>query len=227
MKKGQVPTEYKKYVGPKDKKYTSRSNFLKNRGLKEEYENRYQGEGPAYVPLAKKNHLKKMKEKVDDLEGQFKQALDFSETDKRNLPLGRKRPITTTGKHTFFLLSQIIGGNTKKSVIKYSKTNNDIDVDDENDVNQSEMDDLDSVIGIMNTKLKSKPGSNNSSDKKYKFDPKTIEHEAKRLFTQESSEKKSPPKEVDYLDYEENMDNLKKIMDEQSKFDYLANDLDS
>lgn len=234
LQKGHVPSEYKQYVGPKQKKFTSKSNFLKDKSLHDEYQNRYRGDTrPAYTQSnPKKVDKSRMKHEVESRTDAFMQALNSSESDKPNQPLGRKRPITTTGgmkpKKQIIDYAQEDEGNSNNSAKKY-RFNKDLDVDGQVKTDQSEIDELDDVIGFMNNKKLSEIGSHNGSGKKQQLSARRVNFD-EPAFVPETEVKVTPlvpKKEYDYLDYEENLDNLKKITEEQAKFDYWSNDVDS
>jgi len=100
LKKGQVPVEYQEYLGPKQKKFTSKSTFLNDKSLYDEYQNRqrYQEE-PCYTQVKKVNHQKMSKE-LEEKEKKFLRVLEHDEQKQQKKPQvkpqERKRPITST-----------------------------------------------------------------------------------------------------------------------------------
>lgn len=213
LKKGQVPTEYKEWLGPKEKKYTAMSTFLNDRSLYDEYQNRFRvQEEEAYQPVKKTNH-KKMKKEVEEREGRFLKVLQHDEQKPISKPQGRKRPITATAPNKI-KNRQVVDyaeesdDDTQQVFRTYQdyeekerKFNKDLEVSE----SQSNQEELDDVIDLMN--------NHNQDKQSYQRVKKPMEQKVE--------------KEYDYLDYEDNLDNLKKINEEQAKFDTLGNDLDS
>lgn len=186
LKKGKVPQEYKEYLGPKQKKYTAKSNFLHDRSLYDEYQNRFRADsGPRYVPMKKVNH-KMMNREVQENEERFMKALQHDTEKQTKKPQGRQRPITST--HA--------GNPKKKQVIDYAEES-----DEEQDINQSirtydnynnreykfnkdlddtstnqsnihnnQDEDIDDVIGLMNEPKRSE--TNIEANRKFTYQPK-------------------------------------------------------
>ena len=150
-----------------------------------------------------------MKRDVEERENMFMEALTYSESEKPNQPLGRKRPISTA-----------IGKRPKKNIIDHAEESDEdqgavqkyklytqrsekgLKNNENNNIDQNEMDELDDVIGIMNDKkVNTKNKSNHSSGQKNKyqndkFDKYNLEKETKPAEEQ---------KEYDYLDFEQNL----------------------
>lgn len=160
LKKGQVPTEYKEWLGPKEKKYTAMSKFINDRSLYDEYQNRFRADESTYVPMKKVNH-KKMKEDTENIEDRFLKVLQHDEQ-KPSVIQGRQRPITATqptkvkNKQVKDLAesssdddSQVFKQFDKFSNKEY-KFNKDLDVSHSQ---QSQDNDVDDVIDLMNDKI--------------------------------------------------------------------------
>lgn len=163
-----------------------------------------------------------MQKDIQNKEKQFMSVLTHD--DSKPKVQSRKRPITSTQP----------GKMKNKQVIDYSKDdsegeeesmrtydqfnqkdykfNSDLDINNSNE-------ECDDVIDFMNNKQT----PNNPPANKYSNwnQQRHIEAIQKPVISQHE------PKEYDYLDYDSNLENLKKINDEQAKFDYLDNDLDS
>lgn len=224
LKRGQVPTEYKEWLGPKQKKFTSMSTFINDRSLYDEYQNRFRKDSvPKYQPMKKVNH-EKMKREVEDREDKFLKVLNNEESRQSDKPNGRKRPITST-QPSKIKNRQIVDyaeesdeetTQTFKTYEDYSRKeyrfNKDLNTSDNQEGDQSG--EIDDVIDFMNSEPKQEAGEN------YGFPIRQPRQEVKK-------EEKVQEQEYDYLDYQNNIDNLKKITEEQAKFDYLETDLDS
>lgn len=210
LKKGQAPAEYKEWLGPKQKKYTAMSTFLNDRSLYDEYQNRFRAaEEEPYKPIKKANH-QKMRQEVEEREERFLKVLQHDDQKAKPKPSGRKRPITSTAP-TKIKNRQVVdqaqeSDEDTQQVFrtfeeyeeKDRKFNKDLEVSDSQD-NQQELDD---VIDLMN----------NHRQQPNKEKQQKVERDEQ---------------EYDYLDYESNLENLKKINEEQVKFDTLGKDFES
>lgn len=200
------------------------STFLNDRSLYDEYQNRFRKDSvPKYQPMKKVNH-EKMKREVEDREDKFLKVLNNEESRQSDKPNGRKRPITST-QPSKIKNRQIVDyaeesdeetTQTFKTYEDYSRKeyrfNKDLNTSDNQEGDQSG--EIDDVIDFMNSEPKQETGEN------YGFPIRQPRQEVKK-------EEKVQEQEYDYLDYQNNIDNLKKITEEQAKFDYLETDLDS
>jgi hypothetical protein len=153
-------------------------------------------------------------------EEQFISALTHNKTK----PQGRKRPITSTQP----------GKMKNKQVIDYSKDDSDNEVEVTRTYDQYNQKDYkfnsdlrvhndqqedDDIIDFMNNKQT----TYNQPVNKYSNWNQQRNIEA----IHEPGISQPEAAEFDYLDYDSNIQNLRKINEEQAKFDYMESDLDS
>lgn len=184
LKRGQVPTEYKEWLGPKQKKFTAMSTFINDRSLYDEYQNRFRKDSvPKYQPLKKINH-EKMRKDVEENEDKFLRVLNIDESRQPEKPRGRNRPITSTQPSK----------KQSRQVIDYAEDS------DEEEPTQT---------------FKT---YEEYSKKEYKFN---------KDLNMSGSQKADQSGEMDEVIDCMNSDNIFKVVEEQTKFDYLETDLDS
>ena len=186
---------------------------------------------PAYTQL-KSTDYKIMNKEVEEKEERMTKILNHNESEKGSKYSKNERPITSVNPNRGLkkLIVDHAGDNQERgySIKTYNnfdrKGNQNVDLETSCYNNQVDDQEADDVIGIMN----SKNSKETVNSQKFNFDSMLKKN---NNYIQHANignpEKKPETKEFDYLDYQWNVDNLKKISDEQSKYDNLDGDLDS
>jgi len=171
-----------------------------------------------------------MQEELEEKEEKFSGILNHDETQKTQKSKklqGRKRPITSTKP----------GKTQNKKIIDYAEDNKieseqdsfqtydnyhkkEYKFNQDLDLSHQNQEDLNNVIDIMNNK------SENETTQKPHIKESQFQMDSSNN-THAKIEEAPEEKEHDYLDFQVNLDNLKKIHEEQEKFDFMSNDLDS
>jgi hypothetical protein len=163
-----------------------------------------------------------MQKDTQNKEKQFISALTHNESKPK--PQGRKRPITSTQP----------GKMKNKQVIDYSKDDSDNEIEvtrTYEQYNQKEYK-FNSDLNVNNDQQESDDVIDFMNHKQTKYNQPINKYsnwnqQRHIQAIQEPDISQPEAAEFDYLDYDSNLQNLRKINEEQAKFDYMDSDLDS
>lgn len=175
-----------------------------------------------------------MSREIEENEHQMTKILNHNDNANGSRQTRKDRPITSTQPNR--AQKRLIVNHSQESnedrnykpkaynnFMRNRSSNGDLD-DNQNDNSTGYDNEADDLVGIMNNRNTS-AATNQSKLPANALQKKNMY--SNFMDQQSSTKNKTENQEIDYLDYQSNIDNLKKIADEQSKYDNLGGDLDS